>query len=370
MGTLPCMREKATRERLVIGCMSGTSMDAVDAALVRICGEGLAMTVEFIDGASEPIAEERSVFLETVEGRAAPTGALRSAIHRLSERHAKVAKQLMETHGEVAFVAVHGQTLFHRPPLSWQAIEPWTIAHAVKSPVVFDLRAADLAAGGQGAPITPLADWIMFRDETASRAIVNLGGFCNVTVLPAGGSPETIRAFDVCACNQVLDAVARRALDLNYDSGGANALRGQADPQAVRELSDMLRAQRHEKRSLGAGDEGARWIDAWIDRLDGACLAASAAAGIGNVIGETVADAGDVFLAGGGAHSAALVSAMEKALGRMVQPLKILGIPGAWRESVAMAVLGCLCADAVPITLAQVTGVQIPPVAGSWVNVR
>ena len=110
-------------------------------------------------------------------------------------------------------VVAHGQTVFHAPPASWQLLNAAPIARAVRAPVVFDLRQADLAAGGQGAPITPLADWIMLRAHgpaAAGRAIVNLGGFCNVTILPSGAGPEGVRGMDVCPCNHLLDGVARR----------------------------------------------------------------------------------------------------------------------------------------------------------------
>jgi 1,6-anhydro-N-acetylmuramate kinase len=153
-------------------------------------------------------------------------------------------------------VAVHGQTVFHAPPVSWQLLSAAPIAHALRVPVVFDLRAADLACGGQGAPITPIADFVLFRDEEENRAVVNLGGFCNVTLLERGSSLELsrVRARDVCACNQVLDAVARACLGRAFDEGGSRAASGRVDAGSYASCS---RSSRHSRarRSLGTGDE-------------------------------------------------------------------------------------------------------------------
>lgn len=357
-------------ERIVIGFMSGTSIDAVDGALIRARGAGLDLSVELIDAASEPIESERDVFRSAAMGGSITIESLLGAIHAFSDRHARVAQSLIARHGAPALVAVHGQTLFHRPPLSWQAIEPWRIALAAQAPVVFDLRSADFAAGGQGAPITPLADWLLFRSDDVSRAIVNLGGFCNVTILPARGAIEHIRAFDVCACNQTLDAVARRALDAPFDRDGSHALRGRAHPAAVAALQSMLSRQRESGRALGSGDEAADWVEVWRQRLDGGDLAASAVAAIGAVIGAAVDGADEIYLAGGGVRNEALVGAIAGAAGGQVKRTDELGVPAPWREAVAIGALGCLCADGVPITLTHITGASAAPVAGSWANAR
>ncbi len=108
-------------------------------------------------------------------------------------------------------VVAHGQTVYHAPPLSWQLCAPGPIAHALQVPVLCDLRSADIAAGGQGAPITPIADHILFRHAREARAVVNLGGFCNITTLPAGDDATRVRGGDVCACNQVAGRHRARA---------------------------------------------------------------------------------------------------------------------------------------------------------------
>jgi 1,6-anhydro-N-acetylmuramate kinase len=275
----------------------------------------------------------------------------------LGERYAEVVGVVAGDGQRPDLIAVHGQTIVHRPPVSWQLINPAPIALRFNCSVVFDLRQADLAAGGQGAPITPAADWVLFGDQETRRAVVNLGGFCNVTVLGDDGDEPLagVRGFDVCACNQVLDAAARRGLDAPYDDGGRAALLGEAQDYAVAELVEMLVRQRTSGQSLG--------------RLLPEDLAASAVEAVARCIGETLSghDVDEIVVAGGGARNEALVEALKQHAGLPLRRSDELGVPVAAREPLAMAVLGALCADRVPITLPRITGcADAAPVAGTW----
>lgn len=357
-------------ERRVIGFMSGTSMDSIDAAFVVVRGKALRLSVEFIAGGAMPFGPERDVLRDMAVGEPVSIAAAIQAIRTFSQRHRDLALQLIEKHGRIDLLAVHGQTIVHQPPLSWQALVPSEVARGIDAPVVSDLRAADISVGGQGAPITPLADWILFRDESLSRAIVNLGGFCNVTTLPAGGAPDTISASDVCACNLVLDAVARRALGAEFDADGAAAARGCVNETAAEDLESLLNSQRQSGRSLGTGDEALTWADAWCERIAPDDLAASAVHAIGAVIGRALRNVDAVYLAGGGANNCALAASIDRASGVKSRPLDELGIQGAWREAIEMAVLGCLCQDGVAITLPHITGAKAPIVAGVWTNLQ
>jgi 1,6-anhydro-N-acetylmuramate kinase len=270
----------------------------------------------------------------------------------------------------ISVICVHGQTVFHQPPISWQVMNPAPIAARFKCPVVSDLRQADLAAGGQGAPITPIADWILFRHPDQKRAIINLGGFCNITILPAGDDHvDEIAGFDVCACNQVLDAVARNALHSSFDRDGAAAKRGRAKPQAAQALYQILCAQRQGNRSLGTGDEATQWVMHHLKQVPPDDLAATAV----DALARTIADAlgsfnvDELVVAGGGAHHRTLLEHLGRAAGKPLITTSKLGVPIEAREAVAFAVLGALCADGVPITLPQVTGCASPaPLSGSW----
>lgn len=360
--------------RLVVGCMTGTSIDGLDAALVEIEGTGLAMRAKVAGTLSRPLGEIGQGLRALAEQAPTTAGEIAGLNHRFSKLHAGAVSDLLDGR-RADLIAVHGQTVFHQPPVSWQLINPAVIAQATGSPVVCDLRAADLAAGGQGAPITPLADWVLFRHAEESRAIVNLGGFCNVTLVEAGGSASTpgVRGFDVCACNHLLDTVARRALGRRMDEGGGAALTGHVHDDALDDLRAILLVQASGKRSLGTGDEAVAWVGRhWAGGggVSGQDLAATACEALGERIAAAVQGAGRVLTAGGGVKNAAVVKALNSCCSTFVEPTDHHGVPAAYREAVCMAVLGALCQDGEPITLGHVTGVTKPPLSGVWAGRR
>lgn len=370
-------------ERLLFGCMTGTSIDALDACAVAARGHGLSMSVRVLGGVSRPLGNLAEGLRRMAEGGAVTAGEVSRLALAFGELHAEACDELAERYGGPELVAVHGQTVFHAPPLSWQMVNPWPVAERLGCAVVSDLRGADLARGGQGAPITPIADWVMFRSAHERRAVVNLGGFCNITLLGRdagleGGGPE-VGGRDVCACNHLLDGAARAGLGLDFDPSGENALRGRADPTASDELAALLSAQSGAKRSLGTGDESRAWIEKWAKALGGEDLVASAVDALGRVIARAATEGtsaggepvGRVILAGGGAMNRALVAAISRGCEGVVQTSEALGVGVSLREAAQMAVLGALSRDGVAITLPTVTGVRAPaPIAGLWTRER
>jgi anhydro-N-acetylmuramic acid kinase len=351
--------------------MTGTSLDGIDVAAAEIRGIGLQMQARLIRhdhadlgplaGDLRRAAEQEPMTAETLAGLSLALG----------KRYAEVVGVAAGDGQRPDLIAVHGQTIVHRPPVSWQLINPAPVALRFNCPVVFDLRQADLAAGGRGAPITPVADWVLFGDPETRRAVVNLGGFCNVTVLGEDGDEPLagVRGFDVCACNQVLDAAARRGLDAPYDDGGRAALLGDAQDDAVAELAEILVRQRSSGQSLGTGDEAGSWVATYGGRLRPQDLAASAVDAIARCIGDALSahDVDEIVVAGGGVRNEALVEALRRHAGLPLRPSDELDVPVQAREALAMAVLGALCADRVPITLPRVTGrADTAPLAGTW----
>lgn len=377
-------------DRLVAGCMTGTSIDGLDVALVHITGRGLGMNASLAAFQTTPFGELGGVLRGIASGERMSAAEMSDAAWSLGELHADAIMAAIGVSGQhgVDLVCVHGQTVFHAPNGSrgrtWQMLQPAPIAARVGCPVVFDLRAMDVALGGQGAPITPLADWIMWRREHVNRAIVNLGGFANATILAPGGGPEHVRGFDMCACNHVLDAIARERLGTSYDADGAAAAKGSVDRAACESLARVLGEQTRAGRSLGSGDEVGEWIEA-TNGLAAENVCRSACEAIGVTIGTaiaaamTVASGGtkhgtgsaawaeEILLAGGGALNPVLAAAIARGAGISCQRLDTLGCPVQAREAACFAVLGALCEDGVPITLAGVTGVPSPaPVSGAW----
>lgn len=392
--------------RHVIGVMTGTSIDGIDIALVRLEGRGLEMRAALAWHESQGLGELGPRLRRAAEQQSMTAGELARLAWDFGLLHADAIAAALGKHEDAPspdLIVAHGQTIFHEPPISWQLLNPAPIAARFDCPVICDLRQADLAAGGQGAPITPLADWILFRDARLRRAIVNLGGFCNVTVLPISpppsegggrgvgeahkqmrgatsalhphpnpppqrgrGSMQDIRGFDVCACNHVLDAVARRALNGPYDKDGEAASGGRVINDASNSLFTVLSRQRDQRRSLGTRDEATSWIDSHLGSMCPADLAATAVDAIARCIAAAVREhqIDEVIVAGGGALNRALTDAVAKDGGVPTQLSDALGVPVQAREALCMAVLGTLSADDVPITLPQVTGCERHHVAG------
>ena len=344
-------------------------MDALDVAAVAIKGRGLEMRARLLESATEPLDDLRDALRLISTGASMDAAAIARLATALGDLHADACRRAAREAGRCDLVCAHGQTIHHGAGVTWQLLDPWPIAARLECPVVFDLRAADIASGGEGAPITPLADWILFRDADESRVVVNLGGFCNITRLPAGADIADVRGGDVGAGNQILAAAARRTLGEPFDEDGKRASAGTPNDDATDELAGALRKQAKSGRSLGTGDEGGAWIDAWRERLDPNDLLASACAGVGRTIGEAIGKADRVLIAGGGAKNAALVRAVAESCGAPVEPTDDHGVPATMREAVCMAVLGALCADGVAITLPKITGRRDAPLLhGAWIN--
>ncbi len=357
--------------RLVVGCMTGTSLDGLDTALVEIHGRGLDMRASFIRGLSRGLDDVAGTLRRMADQVPLTSTEIAGAMLVFTNLHAQTITELLAgNHADL--ICVHGQTVCHAPPVSWQMFNPTPLAQRLNTPVVCDLRAADLSAGGQGAPITPLADLMLFAD-THPRCVVNLGGFCNMTLLPGivqgtsrANTRHLVRGFDVCACNHVLDRVARVALQRPFDAGGASAMTGRVDADALPELIAALGAQAGGGRSLGTGDEASAWVDRHAGRVSASDLGATACEAIARCIADRAGDAESIVLAGGGAKNLALRGAIGRATGRRTIDTAALGVPIDMREAACMAVLGALCEDRVPITLRQITGASTETVAGVW----
>jgi 1,6-anhydro-N-acetylmuramate kinase len=385
----------ATRKRLIAGCMTGTSLDGLDAALAEITGTGLDIKARCVGMVSKPLGDLREELRHFASGGAAePLRFLRAARH-LGELHAEAVAELCEKHlprgTTLDFVVAHGQTIWHAPDdpetrassgsgVSWQLFDPWPMVRRLKVPVCYDLRQADLIAGGQGAPITPIADWVLFRDPNRTRQVINLGGVCNVTTLSIVGD-AAVGGRDVGVCNILIDGVVRELFNGQpFDQDGTIAASGKVHAFA----SEYLRRDKLKRSepaqgsddiwivSLGREQFTPQWIRGFIEaappQLSPADVVASAVAAAAEQI-QLVR--GVNILAGGGSRNRTLVQHLRERAACLqntdVVTSEELGIPVDSREALCFAVLGALSQDNVPITLPQVTGAKSPGRAGAWV---
>jgi len=348
--------------RIIAGTMTGTSIDGLDVALLEVKGTGLKLDARLLHHGQTPLgplAAPLRALAEQVPARAAEICRLGHDFGRL---HADAVTEALEQAGldrsRLDLVVVHGQTVFHAPPLSWALIDTSPLLERFDCAIQSDLRMNDLARGGEGAPITPLADWVLFRDAVPV-SIVNLGGFCNVSHLPGeADGPAGITGSDVCPCNHLLDALSRRTLDEPFDRHGAVASSGVVDEALSGRLAARLvpHAVDHERRSLGTGDEMIRLLEA----LDGLDRRQDRLATLVDAVARTIASAlnrhGTARFFGGGVRNHALQAALHRHLPDAILGFDHPGVPPEAREAAAMSVLGALSLDGIDITLPRVTG--------------
>lgn len=363
-------------KRLVAGCMTGTSIDGLDLALIAVDGYGLSTqySVKLCLSKSLGILAPQ---LRLITQRIPITAKEIAKIsHDLAILHLNALEELIGNQ-KVDLVSVHGQTVYHSPPLSLQMINPTPIAIGLNVPVVTDLRAVDLASGGQGAPITPVADLLLYSSSKEVRCVVNLGGFCNLTILPRSPdktpknlqpSLDRIEGLDVCVCNQILDSIARRFFKIQFDVNGDRAFKGVVKTAPYSHLESHLKLQAKQERSLGTGDELiADWFNKFSHKFPANDLARSACAAIASAVVYNCKSADRIILAGGGVKNRTLVEEIRKRSEIPVELSDNMGIPSTHREAVAMAVLGTLCQDRIPITIPKITGASSRAISGVWV---
>jgi anhydro-N-acetylmuramic acid kinase len=241
------------RPLLVLGLMSGTSADAIDIALTKICGAPPSINAKLLDHTTIDFPKSlRNEILRVAEQNPISPGELSQLNFRLGQVFAqaalRAAKKFRISPKKIALIGSHGQTIFHqgspvryqgRPTASTLQIgEPAIIATCTGITTVADFRPADIAAGGQGAPLVPYADYLLYRHAKLGRASLNLGGIANITVMPAACGAEQVFAFDTGPANMLIDALVQHFTQGNqrYDKNAVLATQGRANPALVNEL--------------------------------------------------------------------------------------------------------------------------------------
>ena len=369
-------------ESLWIGLISGTSADGVDAALIRI-GESAA-SLEVLAFRTEPLDPS---LRDRIHGLI-ESPSLRDWVRldrELGDRFADAALAVLREAGveadRVEGIGSHGQTVGHFPEpevAGTLQIGSASVIHKQTGiPVVSDFRSADLAAGGQGAPLTPFLHHVYFAREGETRAILNIGGFTNVTYLP-GSDAEKIIAFDPGPGNALLDRAARSASNgrESFDRGGERARRGRVFPEIVEVMLEDPYFDRPPPKSTGHEHFGATFFERVHDGVTGAGGGSDDVfATLASLTVESVLRASRRFfpappdrwiLYGGGVHNAALVEGLRARVAPA--PLELAddhGIPGDALEAITFGVLGWTSARGLPGNVPRATGARRAVVLGS-----
>jgi anhydro-N-acetylmuramic acid kinase len=351
----------------VIGLMSGTSLDGIDAALVATDGEkvvrrGFAFTLPYAPETRALLRAATRAAAETTENRT--EGVFAEAERRLTEAHALAVRLLLDwsgrAPGDIALVGFHGQTVLHRPEKrrTWQIGDGALLARLTGIDAVNDFRSADVAAGGEGAPLVPLYHAALAAGTSAlvpPVAVVNIGGVANVTYVGAD-----ILAFDTGPGNGPLDDWALRHTGRPADIGGRLALSGRPDEAALAAMLAHPYFRRRPPKSLDRADFGIEKV-VHLSAADGAAtLAAFAAASIARAAEHFPAPVSAWIVCGGGRRNPAIVGELAKRVSTPVLTAEAVGWNGDMLEAEAFAFLAVRSVRGLPLSLPATTGVPRP----------
>ncbi len=381
----------------VAGIMSGTSADGIDVAIVRISPAprsnpsrpGIALL------AHEPFpypAALRGAVLAAMNADSVSTAELARLNWRLGIAYAEAVSATLKKHPvHLDLIGCHGQTIYHQAraasyagrkiTCTWQLGEPAAIAAAIRTPVVSNFRPPDMFAGGQGAPLVPLLDYVLFADAKRGRVLQNIGGIGNLTAIPAATGPDAVLAFDTGPGNMVIDALAQKLFNKPFDRNGAIASRGCV-------LSPVLRdAMRHPyfrlqpPRSAGREQFGSEYAARFLAKCRQlsrqpqdaiATATALTAESIAESYRQFVLTAMksqpvDYIVSGGGARNATLMAMLAQkleTLGCRLTTTSSHGLPVEAKEAAAFALLAWQTWHHLPGNLPSATGAARPAILG------
>ena len=380
-----------TRPHYVIGLMSGTSADAIDAVVAKISGTGRSLRVKLIAHHQKTFtpALRKHILHVCLFGQVAEICELNFLLgEHLAAAAIAVIKKAKLHANDIAGIGSHGQTIHHLPraktPSTLQIGEPAVIAERTGIPVIADFRVRDMAAGGQGAPLVPYVDWALQTHPTRPRILQNIGGIGNLTWLPAAARIEEVRALDTGPGNMVMDAVVNKLSNgrLGYDRNGAWAKKGKVSEKLLRQLMRHPYFVERPPKTTGREEFGEPFVRDLFARarklrLSPADIVATATA----FTAESIADSYkrfvfpklkrgqleklQVVLGGGGAKNRTL----RRMIAERLAPATVLtqdelGASNVAKEALAFAIMAHETMQGYPSNVPSATGACRPVVLG------
>jgi anhydro-N-acetylmuramic acid kinase len=375
--------------RHVIGLASGSGGDGADAALVELEGSGLDLRARVAHACRQPFGPELSALAREACEAAAPVGVRQAALlHRLlGETFAAAARAVADQASfslqKILCIGCPGHTVWHESGVRFPATlalgMPPVVAERCGVTAVSDFRARDVAAGGEGVPVSALADWLLFRHQDESRVLVHLGDVARVVYLPPDGRLSAVAGFEAGPCNGLIDGLMRHLTGgrENVDPGGRHAVQGRCLEPLVEEWLALPCLQRRPPGALPWNAFGADFVARAAAQareqggpLDLLCTATHfVARAVTRALARAVPAGGRVdrvLLSGGGVRNGLLWRLIEHGLGGVtVARTDEAGVPAPAREAVASAVLAALTLDGVPGNLPSATGAAGSRLLGS-----
>ncbi len=350
----------------VLGLMSGTSMDGVDACLARISLFRCSLEFQVLDNVTIPFkAEERAAVARSLTGTADEVAAMH---FRLGKAYARVAGDFLEGR-PVDLAGCHGQTVAHRDRCyTLQVGTPTHLSQALKAPVVSNFREADVAAGGNGAPLMPFLDWLLCRSRPAVAVVLNVGGVANISAVTPGMDQTEVVGFDTGPGMGLIDEAARLLFDSPSDLDGRYSAGGTIREEILTDLMAHSFIRRRPPKSTGRDEFGGELVRRLVEKytLPPADLLRSLVRFTARSVADNIRrfvnfhDAVETLIAsGGGVHHPLLMADLEAELpGWEVDTSQVLGIDPDFKEALLVAVLAAAHVQGIPGNMPGVTGAR------------
>ncbi|EKY28618.1 anhydro-N-acetylmuramic acid kinase AnmK [Clostridium celatum] len=346
-----------------VGLMSGTSLDGIDAALVEIDNFGKKTKIKLIEFITTSIPlDVKDEIKRACSEEQSSVDLICSLNFKLGYLFAEATKNVCNKAGitleNLDFIASHGQTIYHLPksrdsfiPSTLQIGEPAIIAYETGVKVVSNFRVMDMASGGEGAPLVPYSEYIIYGSDEENIALQNIGGIGNVTVIPKGGDINSIFAFDTGPGNMIIDEVCQRLFKLNYDEDGKIAANGEIQNDILDDLMSHSYINAFPPKTTGREEFGQQFVDELLKKYNNKkpedilstvtmFTAKSIAVNYKNFIMNKV-NLNKVIIGGGGAHNKTLLSYLKNELPNVsIVTQDDIGLSSDAKEAIAFVILG------------------------------
>jgi anhydro-N-acetylmuramic acid kinase len=362
---------------LAVGLMSGTSLDGIDAALVRLRPHGASYRIDLLNFLTMPFEDDLMDRLHAILPPNQGTVAQSAHLHQMLGRAFALAAAQAAGDTPIDYVASHGQTVWHDGDahVTLQLGDAFLIRERARATVCYDFRSADCAAGGHGAPLVPYVDALLLGSEEEDRVAVNIGGIANLTVMARAAKPADVIAFDSGPGNMLIDAFVRDRSKgtMTFDRNGELGLNGRVHEPVLRTLLDDPYFAAPPPKTTGRERFGGQFLrlhETLLEPLsleDGAAtLAALTAATIANAVCEIAPEGARVLVSGGGTHNAAILRGLQERLASFtVERSDAMNLHSDAKEAIAFAVLGYETLRERAANVPRVTGAAHPAILGA-----
>lgn len=386
----------------IVGLMSGTSLDGIDAALIRVNNSKLNTELEMIDFITHPFPKD--VKEEIIQSLSVDT----SNVQLICSLNFKLGKLFADATKEVCkkarfplekldLIGSHGQTIYHQPlqehnlvPSTLQIGEPSVIAYETNTTVISNFRTMDIAAGGQGAPLVPYTEYVLYRSETKGRLLQNIGGIGNVTVLPKQASLDDMYAFDTGPGNMIIDEVCQQLFNIGYDEGGNLAKQGKVNEHLLSYCINHPYIMSPPPKTTGRELFGKQYVEKLLNKfnnLPSHDIVATVTMFTAQSIVENYrkfifpqVKIDEVIIGGGGSYNKTLLKMIQSLLGESIQVYtqEELGYSSEAKEAIAFALLANETYHGNTSNVPNATGAKGPIILGNisfptsdhWIKIR